>query len=182
MSVASLPIIRNVKIHFNVCDKEKLEREIKLLEKSSNANVKSYHNFLVYKGQYTFIFFCTSGTVNITGIKQFEEIAIAVNFFCTQFNFCLEEIGEVVIDNSTASGSFGIPINLRNLKNELFRSIGSSVDVSLNPEYFPSVVCRSSGIGTCLVFANGKYCIVGAKCFEHVMRLFYRMDATILSI
>jgi TATA-box binding protein (TBP) (component of TFIID and TFIIIB) len=176
MSESDGPVINNLKIRFTIFRKQlpKLREEIKKL--STVQSVKTHHNFIVFKNSFVFIIFFNSGTVNITGIKSFSNISDAICCFCTTFNISRSSIkSETIVDNITATGSFGRTVNLRNLK-ETINNGGKTESkisaASFNPNYFPAVFCKTFGIGTVLVFGSGKYNIVGAKCQEHVLEIF----------
>ncbi len=177
------PCVNNVKIHFSVneCALPILLKGIELNAQSSGdsvgkrnkRNFKKYHNFIVFRNSYVFIIF-TRGTVNITGIKRFEDIQDAVTNFCQTFQLTRDQISDYVIDNVSANGDFGKRLDLIQLKNKINSEEGEKIiaSSSYNTDYFPAAFCKSYSIGTVLLFFSGKFNIVGAKSQEDVSRIY----------
>ena len=187
---SSLPEINNIKLRFNVSKEAllRLKRGISNLSKKSASQFtpkkkpvfKEHHNFIVFRHSYVYIVFSTSGTVNVTGIRFYRDISSAVALFCREFGLRRRHVGAVTVDNLTASGNFGSPVNLRLLK----KSINASQEgdalissASYNPSFFPACFCRTYVVGTIIVFASGKYNIVGGKCRDDVNNVFRAMLA-----
>jgi TATA-box binding protein (TBP) (component of TFIID and TFIIIB) len=186
----SPPSINNVKVRVKVSKSalSNLKLGISKLAKIGGYTAKKkkifqqHHNFVVYRGTYTYIVFCGEGTVNITGIPSYGKVKHAVKYFCQEFNVSRRDLTAPTVDNLTASGNFNVYIDLKILKqiinnqkntNSLIKS------ASFNVEHFPACFCRTFSIGTISVFGSGKYNIVGAKCRKHVKDIFQAMTVYI---
>jgi TATA-box binding protein (TBP) (component of TFIID and TFIIIB) len=173
------PIINNIKarIQLKNDDLKELQETLSVWKK-----VKKYRNFLVIKERFTYTIWPASGTVNIIGLKNLDDVAKAVSEMCREFKIDVTRIrSELVIDNVCASGHFGKTINLLHLEIQLYKNKRFNVD--LNRMYRPGAVCRTyARIGTIIVFSSGAYIIVGAKCLENVKTLFQKMIAVIKTL
>jgi TATA-box binding protein (TBP) (component of TFIID and TFIIIB) len=178
-----LPVINNVKIHFKINRDQRLKLKEEIKKISEVKHIKRHQNFIVFKSSYAFIIFPKSGTVNISGIKSLSDISNAIHCFCATFDISRSSISsEAIVDNITATGSFGQEVNLKTLKETINSKEKNQSQISaaaFNPNYFPAVFCKTFGIGTVLVFGSGKYNIVGAKCQEHVLEI-YRLISVLI--
>ena len=107
-------------------------------------------------------------SVNVTGIRNFGDIKQAVRVFNFITRQCIHA-KEAIIDCTTASGSTknAIPLNLSLIKYRLDQE-NKNFRVSFDPHFFPGAVLRQKGFGTVLLFASGKYVIVGAKSQKNI--------------
>lgn len=188
----TLPEINNIKLRFLVSNSavQRLKRGILRLACSSESLksvkkkkpvFKEHHNFVVWRNSFVYIVFSQSGAVNVTGIRRYSDISKAVVLFCREFGLRRRHIGRVTVDNVTASGDFGGGVNLRLLKKSI-NCRGSEEkqlirSASYNISYFPACFCKTFTVGTVIVFASGKYNIVGAKCRADVETVFRAMLA-----
>lgn len=165
--------VNNVKVH--VCVGENLIVPDEL-------EGKKYSNFFVFRfSHFVYSVFPKKGHVNISGIRNFREINTAVNVFNDQFHTNAHP-DNIVVDNSTASGKLPsnfIPIHLPSLL-----SHQHNVVVSIRPHFFPSAVIRSSSSSsslsktrTTILFANGKFNIVGSKSIDEIDRTYRQLCA-----
>lgn len=186
------PKINNLKIRTYVkenCLNELLKNILEIEEKNSfpptnqkKTIFKRFHNFIVFRCEFVFIIFPKRGAVNITGIKKIQFIKTAIQVFSNIFKISQENLGPIIIDNVTASGSFNTTINLQLLKkivNEKLISNSILASASFNSSHFPGCFCRSHSVGTVAIFASGKFNIIGSKCLKHVSLLFSAMAAYI---
>ena len=161
----------NVKFHFHI-RAQREESELWHPEKSAASDVisrRDHRNFSVYRvKRLVFTIFQGRHYVNVTGVKNFELISEAVN----TFNLFFREkvlLSDITIDNSTSSGSLGKRVNLVATRCFLDSEKNSTgYRLSLRPHYFPGGVLRKKGHNTVIIFATGKYIIVGAKSPETV--------------
>lgn len=130
--------------------------------KSGKIEHKNYGNFLVIKHKYTYIVFKKgkqkNNHINITNIKTFEAIPLAL-FELQQLvkNIRIEE-KTLTIDNITASIDIEKPVDLI-LTSKILEK---NSKVSYNTEKFPGLFAKYS-IGTLIIFHTGKCIIIGAK-------------------
>jgi TATA-box binding protein (TBP) (component of TFIID and TFIIIB) len=177
------PSVNNIKVRVKVEESALSRLRLALLELEKNTGhtpkkkkiFQRYHNFIVYRSSYTFTVFFDKGAANITGIPNFLSAPHAIQSFCEQFNVSKSELSTPIVDNVTASGTFDKFINLRELKRVINcpENEGSLISsASFNVNYFPACFCKTQSIGTVAVFGSGKFNIVGAKCQDHVDKLF----------
>jgi len=142
---------------------------------------KQYHNFVVIREKHTYIIFTNKGVVNITGIRCICLMPEAVKDFCLKFCVDVGKISQPIIDNITATGNFGRPINLLKLRQLINKKeINSNItSVTSNADHFPSAFCRTVGSATCSIFQKGVYNIIGAKCREDIQELMKHMAVLI---
>lgn len=130
--------------------------------------------------------YVSTGTVNITGLKSFNDIdAVALEFMeefldeAIRSNLTAEELLSSTltkapsVDNSTALFKAPFAINLQRLRDEL-KALPSSHHllrrVYLNPQRFPSLkvtlVC-----GTANIFSTGSIVLLGVKNIEDLNKI-----------
>jgi len=189
VSTSTRPKVSNIKAHFLV-DEIGLDNLFNSL-KSHEICCKTYSNFVVFSGLRVYIIFFKSGYVNVTGIKNHEELSEAIYDFCRELGVSrLHITSGVVIDNISAYGAFGKPIRLKRLYEVLHEDNFGHVNdgkLKYNQTYFPALFSKEyqSGekkLGTILVYRSGKYTIVGAKCLKDLNQVYDQMNATILKL
>jgi TATA-box binding protein (TBP) (component of TFIID and TFIIIB) len=209
---AKSPRINNIKVRFNVteCALKILESGIEsVCSESASLFTKvgkkqrpifsRSHNFVVFRDVFIYTIFPNSGTVNATGISCYKDISKAVVLFCRKFGlrrkchlsraFSFSDFLQrrhqrkrFIVDNITATGTFGKSIDLRLLKKEINTPTDGGVSrltASYNISHFPACFCRSHCYGTIIVFSTGKYNIVGSKCRTDVKTAYQIMLASI---
>ena len=153
--------ITNVKIHFKVLKKIIIPEKIK-------KECKKYNNFFVFRlKSFTFSIFEQSGHVNISGLKNFQEISNSIDIFNRFFNTNINT-SDIIIDNSTANDRISThqKINLPKFKTIFDKEKKNSfqeIRLSLFPNFFPAIIIRAPNKPTVLFFASGKFIIIGAK-------------------
>jgi TATA-box binding protein (TBP) (component of TFIID and TFIIIB) len=194
--LAIQPTVNNIKIRLTVCRfaLPRLKENIGRLDAASGANLgrdrkrifKRHHNFIVFRNDFVFIIFFSSGTVNITGIKGFSHITSALQTFCTVFNIKRRHLQDLTVDNVSANGQFSQLLDLAQLKqviNEREEKGDKLISsVSYNTNYFPAAFCKTFSIGTILVFNSGRFNIVGAKCQSHIREIYTEMLGIVNSL
>ena len=168
-NVYSPPKIVNIKFSFAV-SKAKCDVKKKLQELEDWISVKHHCNYSVLRAEKpgcVFIIFHT-GFVNCTGTPDHANIHESVRLFCTLFSIHRRDIGRFRIDNISATAHLGHCITLRTLNSneDCIRQ------VLYNPERFAGAHIKITEGGCCIVFANGKIVIVGAKTQAHMNRMF----------
>ena len=181
--VSEEPKLHNVKFHFYLPNSKKLLHN----NPEWAENSYSWGNYFTYRlnqSKTVYSIFPKAGFVNITGVCSFNDIPQALDEFNRQF-FTKINVDEIIVDNSTASGTIEIcdraqkvhrTISSKKLRLDLWRvkklvsqcSKYQNARISLYPKYFPAAVIRSKLAPTVLLFASGKYTIVGAKSVEKI--------------
>lgn len=148
----------NVKFHFKtnksdyftICQKTK--------------NLIKYKNFCVIKLSKIVYTIFTSGHINGTGVKSFDEVTSAVEEFINQYNLCHEFCtSSIKIDNSTSSAT--VCLSHRIYLPDLIPFIREGI-LSLRPDFFPGAVLRRNNKCTIVIFTTGRFIIIGAKSKE----------------
>ena len=150
--------LSNVKARFRVAKKQIISKK------------HPHRNFEVrVLDSYKFIVFHKSAIVNVTGIRQFEDIDCAVATFCYHFQ-CTFVPQSIVVDNSTATGH--LPSLDRHSLVSLAKKTCSKKQhyytISCRTHYFPCVLIRlqetpQHSALTLSLFASGKFNILAAK-------------------
>lgn len=128
-----------------------------------NIKFKKYNNFLVVNDQFTYIIFKNKNGfnthINVTKIKQFEDIKKSKHFLSHNFLSHLKSgIVSDKIDNITASYDLKQNIDIfKTIKN--FENL---CEVRYNNETFPGVFLKHF-LGTIIVFHSGKAIFIGSK-------------------
>jgi len=164
-----LPKVSNVKIRL------KLDAPVTIPKHLSDKTV-FHNNFISLRiDSLSCIIFHKSGHVNISGIKDFSHIKEALVCFNKHFESNIDE-NNIIVDNSTASGRLSnYSICLPKLAN-ISPHHQELVTVSIRQYFFPSAVIRprrrqqqqhtaalDAKLATVVLFANGKFNIVGGK-------------------
>ena len=114
--------------------------------------------------------------MNATGIKNYKDLACIIKKNCVLCDLSEECFyTSVTVDNLTASGKFEGSVDLHSLTVQA----GRDYICRFNPAIFPGVSIKIPNRGTILVFASGKFTIVGAKCFKNAMEVLTLTDAMI---
>ena len=180
------PTVKNVKARIA------LGKKLDVIPDPPTSRVKWYSNFASLKlDHFAYVIFPKNGHINISGIRNFEEdILLSVRTIFAHLHPMVEDVniasvvGNLIIDNSTASGKLKVEgIRLSDLVKRAKTS--SELLVSVRPHYFPSAVIRSckknchhSRAGaTIIVFANGKFIIVGARSPIEINSSYHRLCA-----
>ena len=156
--------VNNVKVHVRVAGGVIVPTDFE------DDKLTQYSNFVVCRlANFVYTVFPKKGHVNISGIRNFAQIPSAVTVFNSRFHTNIIPIN-VVVDNSTASGKLSKPVQLHSL----LAHRHPDITISIRPHYFPSAVIRSLSSSslpksrTIILFANGKYNIVGAKSEQEI--------------
>lgn len=170
----NIPKTCNVKGHFKI-NKSACEKICDILKSSDLAfDIKNFHNFMVLRfpdQSYIYTLFTTSGHVNVTGIKSFDLVKDSADFFAKTFDLVLDS-DCVKVDNSTSTGRIiGGRLNLLSVKSKLEDKC-SNTSFILRPHFFPGGVIRRKKLPTVILFASGKYIIVGSKSEEESIKTY----------
>ena len=181
------PVIHNVKFHFKL--KSIISEET--LQNISQSKSSRWGNYFTVRlsqhSKIVYSIFPAAKFVNITGVGTFECIPQVLAEFNSIFKTCVRN-EDVTVDNSTAAGSFcqpgGIRLNLLCIKQFLDRapSAFTSSRITLYPRFFPAAVLRTRYEPTVLLFASGKYTIVGAKSPEQIQTSYRKLCVIIQSV
>jgi TATA-box binding protein (TBP) (component of TFIID and TFIIIB) len=160
------PLISNYKISFRTT------KEIFFKNTKKNLyTTRRYSNFLVLRQRFVHTVFY-SGFVNITKIKNFRSIEAAIKEFCKASFIEVADISEYKVDNTTASGHFGRPLNIRLIRKS-FEIRRCEYMFSYKPCKFAGASIKyGRGRGTITVFKSGAYTIVGAKSIARVNEIY----------
>ena len=162
--------VKNVKVHF------KTHKNL-IIPKKTQPLCTTHSNFITLRSTpYVFVIFAKSGHVNVSGIRNFEDIKNIIPTVKDQL--CVDvQASDIVIDNSTASGQIS-KINFHDLQKH---ASTHNVLVILRPHFFPSALIRqkktSQNIvkGTIILFQNGKFIIVGCKSYSAIEETFHQL-------
>ena len=140
----------------------------------NSSNAIRHNNYYILRESHSkvvYSVFPKSGFVNITGVKNFEDVENVLRMFNTRFGLNVSPC-ELITDSSTASGRIvdqnseesTIIIDLEHIKHIVdTESIFTDINASLSPASFPGIVIRSKSTPTCLIFTSGRFIIVGGK-------------------
>lgn len=173
---SNFPSVSNIKFRFSLSNEKihlPLARDDTLLLASDSTSVKHVNNFVIIRvSKIVFTIFHKSGHVNVSGVRDFSKIEEALRIFNDLFKTEVTE-KKIIIDNTTSSGSlfdsstseaaYSKRIDLRELKRRVDLLGSEDISLSLRPHFFPGAVFRRRGKGTLIIFATGKFIIVGAK-------------------
>ena len=168
------PVIRNIKLSFKV-KKNQLQSLKKTLERllvRSPTLFIQKQNFVLCKLSVSFSIFITSGHINATGIKRFEDINRCFQLFHSMFKVSRKNTFKFQVDNITASGNWGEKIKLDKLKQIINSEKNADVLVSFDSNRFPGAFIKFKNMGTLSIFKSGKYNIVGAKNHTQIDNIF----------
>ena len=184
----------NVKFHFKLSDKNLAQKIV--LDERANENQQSqtrHKNFCIKRIEKNVFTIFSSGHVNVTGVRSFDDVRKTIDIFTSQFNTV--EKNSIVIDNSTTVASyFGTKSKEKNsaqhsekrinisaltsiIKNDL--SNEDNITLSLRPHFFPGAVIRRKNKCTIIVFTTGRFIIIGAKSTDEVIEAYDTVCAII---
>ena len=152
--------INNIKVSCTLSGPNIFE-VLKKISSTQNSVTKQRSNFFVLRCKFVYIIFYT-GHVNITGARDFDQVETAKCELIRIISNSLISINKTVIDNICLSGSLNTSFDLITFADYL-RSIDR--DFCFNPRRFPglSVTSIERESGTFLIFASGKFVLVGVK-------------------
>jgi TATA-box binding protein (TBP) (component of TFIID and TFIIIB) len=154
------PRVRNVKVSIRLDIKEQFE----LLKKKAYKYTNSY--LILKEGGYTITVYHNSNVVNITGIPNFEQIDLALQYFSilTAIPYYLLVL-TVKVDNSTANGQLRQKVDFNLLRQ-------SNCVITYNPSLFPGATLTLSNLKKAILFKSGKYVLVGCKSEDEITESF----------
>lgn len=175
------PKISNIKASFRLSSTIAPDSFFLVLCEEERKKIVRHTNFSVYRplARLTFTLFHRSSHVNVTGVSSYTLLEKAVSFFNERFetSVCVRE---VTIDNITASGRLQLnelpAINLREIQRSLSPTSPYGV-FSLRADFFPGAVLRKPQCSTVIIFASGKFVIVGSKSPWQIQEAFLRLLA-----
>lgn len=172
----SNPRVSNVKGHF------RLPRVVlkAFKKKLSYKRTKQFGNFVSLKERYTYIIFPQSGFINVTGIKTLEEVPQVVQHFFQDFELDSDCVKLITfdIDSMTATADAGIRIDLVKLQKYVSAHRDSGFTITYNRNRFSGASCRSK-LGTAVVFASGRYNLLGCKARWQIRRVSKQLSVII---
>ncbi len=137
-------------------------------------------NFYTYKVQgISFVLFPTIGFLNISGIKCFAHIKDIPPLLFHQFKINIRS-DNIIVDNTTASGKLIINQSLSTLNFD-----EKEWTVNFRPQIFPAAIIRRRNChrkkGSIILFANGKFIIVGGKNEEDIKSVYSSLKSSLLN-
>lgn len=159
-----LPTIRNLKIGVNISIRKYKEWTLK----KSTLNVVNHSNYSVIRDVFVYIIFWSGDYVNVTKIPSSSDIDKSVQHFkkILKIKHCKYTI---TIHNICASGKFIRPYNLKRL-HRFLKQCDLNAKIKLNQSIFPALYVKFKS-GTCIIFQNGKYTVVGCDSEKQITRL-----------
>lgn len=166
------PSVKNIKIHFTIDNLYQLFHgiigiiDLKLSGDFAGKTFSRGHNFIVYKNRFVYTIFYNKGYINCTKIPNYSGISEAISEFCDTFGLTRQDLSSgITIDNTTSSGKFKHRLNLLELKHKIEQADQyQEIRTKFNPSFFPGLFVKYHFLGTIILFASGKYSVVGAKC------------------
>lgn len=162
---SEIPQIGNLKLGVRA-DVSNIQRALQ----SPDLNVVRHGNFCVLRNVYVYIIFW-SGYINITKIPNVRHVKASVRHLMTLFKNekLFIDPSSIRIHNISASGQFSEKHNLKILSQH-FKKSRKALRVKLNLIFFPGLFIRYKG-GTCTIFQNGKYTILGCKNYTRIIKI-----------
>lgn len=152
-------------------------------------SIKLYHNFVTVRPwtsqeqdvRTVFVIFPKSGHVNVSGIRGFDRVGHALTAFNSVFK---TNIGpeRVTVSNSTSSGRLKTRLDIVRLRRFVETDPDckrDNITLGLRPHSFPGALLRRKGSASAILFANGKYTIIGAKSREEVTSCLCTVNALV---
>ena len=134
-----------------------------------SANIVSYKP---YFSTYSIIIF-DSGTINLTGIRTFEQVETIIEHFCECYGVVPNlRSSQPITDCLSFTGNLGRQLKVGALLKQFNHRQNKSAlrTVSANRKFMAAVVCKhcdnqhpKKKIGAIMIFASGKFNILGAK-------------------
>lgn len=159
------PCIKNVKIRFTVIEKITTPKDIVFTACGPNFYTVAIDN-------YRYTVFPHKKCVNSCGIRDFDEIPIAITAFEEKFD--VKSVREsLTVDNTTAVGILNLPNRLdlyaishavHGIKSQSHhKRLFNSCNVTVRPKTLPCAIIRRKKKPTINIFKTGKYTIMGGK-------------------
>lgn len=170
--------ITNIKVSLNIQYKSLDSVEKDCLR--NNLFFKKYNNFIIIKSCFIYTVFKNSkknfnNHVNITKIKSFEELSLAIDFLKSIDFIVIEE--SIKTDNITGSLNINKEIFLIDLIDSLnknnYNEENNTIILKYNNEKFPGLFVKvknnqKNKVGTIIIFHSGKIIFVGCKTIENL--------------
>lgn len=165
-------LLRNVKLHFIVSGEIIIPSQFE-----ANTTVRHVRNFLVLRSDHFVFTIFTSGYVNLTGVRDFEDIPNGLRVFNDIFKLAVL-LNDVVVDNTTFTSTLRSRSENNSRHTNLFKVLKRvnelrdaenklvNLRITLQPHHFPGAVLRRDGKPTVIIFASRKIVIVGARTRE----------------
>lgn len=166
-----LPRIRNLKVGVNIPICKYRQRAIN----NSKLNIVDHSNYSVIRDVYVYIVFWSGNYVNITKIPSIKVVKKSVEHFQRILNLKRSAF-TITIHNICASGKFNKARNLKKLYKFMKNINNQEVRVKLNQSIFPALYVKFK-TGTCIIFQNGKYTIVGCESETNVRTIVHKVCA-----
>lgn len=162
--------VHNVKAHFRIernPDVEKCKKHWPSEEEVAEKIVRCSNFEIRRQLEQKYILFYQSCTINVTGIKGFQQVERTINEYCEQKGFTLEP-RSIRIDNSTATTL--LPNITPKLMSDISRYFMFAEEqffyVKIRVKHFPSIIFKAKGrytFPTVSIFTTGKTVILGGK-------------------
>ena len=184
-SRSSEPLLKNIKIHFEIRTKFLRQFKVRVGELLKCQQVTKHGNFVTlsknnvrHASPFSYIIFQSRGYINATGIKSYTLINECVSNFCGVFHLALAHLKPgISIDNITASGQFDLDVDLRSIVLLLQRGPHLAI---YNANNYPGLKFKVQKLGTVILFSSGRYTIVGLKCIQDAIAILKPLNAAII--
>ena len=174
------PKISNVKGHFRLPSSILARFQQKLRHKRTVR----FGNYVSLKERYAYIIFPQNGFVNVTGIKSLKEVSLVVNNFFYDFELDLRFVARThfVVDSTTATGDFNCRLDLVLLQKYVNSHSDCGLRITYNRDRFSGAACRSN-IGPCaIIFASGKFNLLGSKNRWQIRNVVLQLNAVMSNL
>lgn len=172
-------VIHNVKAHWKWTNKNNNNKFVMPPHAVQHSNF-----FTVRYNQYVYSVFDKSSHINVSGIRNFDDIKGAVMMFNAQFSADIN-VNNISVDNCTASGKLE-KNHIVCVQKILAEREKHSVHVRIRSRIFPSIIIRQAKRrqlqgeekrGTIILFSNKKFIIVGCNSLSSVQKTFQTLCA-----
>jgi TATA-box binding protein (TBP) (component of TFIID and TFIIIB) len=183
--LSTLPSICNLKAHINL---KGLSSCIKQLNLSLEGKEKNQvRNYIVVREKFIYTIFPRHGYINVSNIKNWEELLEVLPHFANSFNVDIYQISEqrLKVDNTTSGGHFRRQINLVKLKELFNNNIDQQFPKAVfhyDRNRFPGAFLKSKSLGTAVLHTSGGYSIIGAKSQKDIDFIYSWMCAYIAKL
>jgi TATA-box binding protein (TBP) (component of TFIID and TFIIIB) len=168
----------HIKAHINLKGLPYCIDQLRCSLSNRSKKAKRTRNIVVVREKFTWTIFPSCGFVNVTNIKNWDDVDNVIPSFANSFDISERDIiNRLTIDNSTSTIDSKRPINLIALQNifaqlDLRRSSFPLSVFEFDRDIFPGAFFKSKQCGTIVVFGSGKLNVMGATCLNDIKMLY----------
>lgn len=156
--------VRNIKGAFKI-ESDNILNSLKKLGQS----VTFHGNCAVIRLRYVYIIYWSASYVNATKLKAIDNIRDAIKTFEEYTR--LKCSPNFTIHNIVATGDLSTRVHLTDVYNFIKQKKETRIKPVLNRSFFPSLLVKFEGLGTCVLYQSGKLAYLGVKKIDHLEKL-----------